>query len=71
MRNKLIPVCLVLLLLLTAFPVSAAAGDFDPAQKGSISVSLVAPNPEQSMVGAEFSVYYVATVDIDGNENLC
>ena len=70
MRNKLIPVCLVLLLLLTVFPVSAATGEFDPDQKGSVSVSLVSPNPEQPVVGAELSVYYVATVSTDGQGNL-
>ena len=61
MRKKLICFCLVLLLL-AAIPVTAAAQEFDPNQKGSISVSLVSKIDEASMEGAELSVFYVAEV---------
>ena len=70
MRNKLILFCLVILLLLSVFPVIAAAQEFDPDQRGSISVHLVTQNPEQPMVGAEFSVYYVAKVSINDDGSL-
>lgn len=62
MKNKLICFCLALLLL-AAIPVTAAAQEFDPYQRGSISVTLVAKDNEASMEGAELSVFYVASVN--------
>ena len=60
MKKKLMCFCLALLLL-TAIPLMAAAQEFDPNQKGSISVSLTAKNGEDAMEGAELSVFYVAS----------
>ena len=69
-RNKLISLCL-LVLLLVALPLTALAQPLDYNRKGSISVNLVATNPEKPMAGAELSVYYIATMGIntDGNMN--
>lgn len=62
MRNKLISFFL-LVWLLAALPVTAMAQQIDHSQKGSISVTLVSPNGAKPMVGAELSVYHVATVE--------
>lgn len=70
MRNKLIAFCLCVWLL-AALPLTAAARQFDPDQKGSISVTLVSGNTEQPMAGAELSVFHVATaaVNTEGKMN--
>ena len=68
MRNKLLAFCLVFLLL-TVFPLTAAAEGFDSDKTGSISVSLVSNN-EIPMVGAELSVFYVATVKCNADGKL-
>ena len=41
------------------------AQQFDYNEKGSISITLEAKNPQELMAGAELSVYYVATVGIN------
>ena len=69
MRNKLISFCLAVWIL-AALPVTATAQTFDPNRSGSVSVTLVSPIEEQPMAGAELSLYYVATVGIDGEGNL-
>ena len=69
MRNKLISFCLAVWIL-AALPVTAAAQTFDPNRSGSVSVTLVSPSEEQPMAGAELSLYYVATVGINGEGNL-
>lgn len=69
MRNKLITFCLIVWILAT-FPLTAMAQQLDHSQKGSISVTLVSQNVEQPMVGAELSVYYVATASINSEGNL-
>lgn len=69
MRNKLITFCLIVWIL-TTFPLTAMAQQLDHSQKGSISVTLVSQNVEQPMVGAELSVYYVATASINSEGNL-
>lgn len=69
MRNKLISLCLIAWIL-TALPLTAAAREFDPDQRGSISVTLVSPTEQEPMVGAELAVYYVATVQVNGEGNL-
>ena len=69
MRNKLISVFLILWIL-AALPLTAAAQEFDPDQRGSISVTLVSPTEQEPMAGAELAVYYVATVQADGEGNL-
>ena len=62
MRNKWLSLCLVVLLL-AAFPLTAAAQEFDPNQQGAISVSLVSKTGETPMAGAELSVFHVAAVN--------
>lgn len=69
MRNKLISVCL-LVLLLAALPLTAMAQQFDGNQKGSISVTLQSPVSDHPMAGAELSVYHVAKVSADPKGNL-
>ena len=64
MRNKLCALCLALLLL-AAFPLTAAAQGFDPDQLGSISVTLASGGGESAMAGAELSVYHVADVELN------
>lgn len=69
MKNKLISFFLVLLIL-AALPLSAAAKEFDPNEKGSISLTLVSKGENGAMAGAEFSVYYVATVALSQDGDL-
>lgn len=69
MRNKRIVLCLALLCL-AVFPLTAAAAEFDPHQRGSISVSLVAEREETAIVGAELSVFQVASVEVGSDGNL-
>lgn len=64
MRNKLISFCLTLWIL-AALPLTVMAQQFDYDRKGSISVTLVTPDGGQPVVGAELSVYHVATVGIN------
>lgn len=67
MRNKWIALCLALWILVL-LPVQVFGQEVDPDKRGSASVSLVSPDGEQPMEGAEFSVYHVATVeDVDGS----
>lgn len=61
MNKKLLSFCLVLLIL-AAFPLTAAAQEFDLDQRGSISVSLVSKDGNTPLAGAELSVFYVASV---------
>ena len=69
MKNKLIYLCL-LLVLLAALPLSAMAQELDYDRTGSVSVTLVSPDGEQPMAGAELSVYYVAEVGVNSDGNL-
>lgn len=62
MRNQLISVCLVFLLL-AVFPLTVAAGEFDPTESGAISVSLRSEGMGTPMAGAELWIFCVATVE--------
>ena len=68
MRGKIITFCVTILLLLTC-SYTAFAEDFDWGKTGSISVTLIEKKQNEPIVGAELSVYYVATalLDTDGN----
>ena len=67
MSRKIIIFCTTILLLLTcSYRVFAA--EFDPTQTGSVSVTLV--GEDEPIIGAELSVYYVATVLLDDDGNL-
>ena len=61
MIRKIITFLTVLLLLLVCSCVGSAE-EFDPSKNGSVSVTLVEQKQNEPIVGAELSVYYVATV---------
>ena len=69
MRRKLLSLCLIALIFLM-MPCAALAADFSAARKGSISVDLKDPDGVSPIVGAEFSLYYVATVGRNSSYNL-
>ena len=58
MKNKLIYLCL-LLVLLAALPLSAMAQELDYDRTGSVSVTLVSLDGEQPMAGAAASTWVV------------
>lgn len=64
MRRKMITVCVAALLILTC-SLTVFAQDFDLQKTGAISVALTEQYDEKPIVGAELSVYYVATVHKD------
>ena len=61
MRRRMITLCVTAMLILTC-SLTVFAQDFDPEKTGSVSVTLTEQNDEKPIVGAELSVYYVATV---------
>lgn len=69
MRNKIISVCLIAVLLL-ALPITAYAQDLDFDQLGAIRVTLLEKNGASPIVGAELSIYHVATVELNASGNL-
>ena len=69
MRRKMITLCVTALLILTC-SLTVFAQDFDPEKTGSISVTLTEQYDKEPIVGAELSVYDVATVHMNANGNL-
>ncbi len=69
MSRKIITFCLTILLLLTC-SYTVFAEEFDPSKTGSISVTLIEQEYNEPIVGAELSVYYVATIIMDADGNL-
>ena len=69
MRNKIISVCLIAVLLL-ALPITAYAQNLDFDQLGAIRVTLLEKNGTSPIVGAELSIYHVATVALNSSGNL-
>jgi uncharacterized surface anchored protein len=69
MRRKMITLCVTVLLILTC-SFTVFAQDFDPEKNGAISVTLMEQSDKEPIVGAELSVYYVATVHMNMNGNL-
>ena len=69
MNRKIITFCVIIVLLLT-FSYTVLAEEFDQSKTGSISVTLIEQKQNEPIVGAELSVYYVATVMLDADENL-
>ncbi|MBQ5637194.1 MAG: hypothetical protein IIV08_06505, partial [Selenomonadales bacterium] len=69
MRHKMITLCAIILVILTS-SFTVFAQDFDSAKTGSISVTLTEQYDKEPIVGAELSVYYVATVRMNTNGNL-
>ena len=69
MSRKFIVFCLTLLLVLTC-SYTVFAEEYNPDLTGSISVTLTDKKQNEAIVGAELSVYYVATVLLDDDGNL-
>lgn len=69
MSRKIITFCVTIFILLTCSFTAFAKG-FDPDQTGSISVTLTEQKQNAPIVGAELSVYYVATVVMDDDGDL-
>ena len=69
MSRKIIVFCLTLLLVLTC-SYTVFAEEYNPDFTGSISVTLTDKKQNEAIVGAELSVYYVATVVMDTDGNL-
>ena len=64
MRRKFLTLCITALLILTSV-ITVSADEFDPGRTGSISVTLAEQTEKTPIVGAELSVYYIATVGTD------
>ena len=69
MRRRILTLCVTILLILSC-SLTAFAQEFDPQNNGSISVMLTEQYDKEPIVGAELSVYYVATVRMNTNGNL-
>ena len=69
MSRKIIVFCLTLLLILTC-SYTVFAEEYNPDLTGSVSVTLTDKKQNEAIVGAELSVYYVATVVMDTDGNL-
>ena len=69
MSRKIIIFCLTIFLVLTCSYTVFAEG-YNPDLTGSISVTLTDKKQNEAIVGAELSVYYVATVLLDDDGNL-
>lgn len=70
MRHKMISVCIVIFLTFIC-SLNVFAKEFDPGEIGSISISLTQQQKQDPIVGAELSVYYVASVQMNDRGNLC
>ena len=69
MRHKLISVFLIVWILLM-MPTMAFAKELDVDRVGSISVTLLDQNGEIPIAGAELSLYHVAMVSLNNENNL-
>ena len=69
MRRKMIALCVTALLILTC-SFTVFAQDFDPEKTGFVSVTLTEQYDEEPIVGAELSLYYIATVVMDADGKL-
>ena len=69
MRRKILTFCVTILLLFACLN-GVSAEEFDPSKTGSISVTLMEQNQNEPIVGANFSVYYVATARLDPEGDL-
>ena len=69
MMRKILSLCLAVLLLV-ACVITASAEEFNPERTGSISVTLTEQNEKTPIVGAELSVYYIASVSVNANGKL-
>ena len=69
MNRKIITFCVTILLILTC-SYTVFAEEFDQSKTGSISVTLIEKKQNEPIVGAELSVYYIATAILDADGNL-
>ena len=69
MRNKILSVCLIIVLLIT-LPITAFAQGLDLNQSGAIHVTLLEKNGASPIVGAELSIYHVATAALNDSGHL-
>ena len=69
MLRKIITFCVTILLLLTC-SYTVFAEKIDSKKTGSISVTLIDHKQNEPIVGAELSVYYVATVGLNADGKL-
>ena len=69
MSRKIVIFCLTILLISTC-SYTVFAEEYNPNLTGSISVTLTDKKQSEAIVGAELSLYYVATVIMDENGNL-
>ena len=66
MCRKVLTLCVTALLILTC-SYTVFAEEFNPIKTGSISVTLTEQKQNEPIVGAELSVYYVATAMLDAD----
>lgn len=69
MRRNILALLVSSLLIFACSP-AVFAEDFDPLKKGDISVTLMEQYDNEAIVGAELSVYHVATVNLNANGKL-
>lgn len=69
MGRKILCVCFAVMLLAVCVA-TVSAEEFNPGKTGSISVTLTEQNEKTPVVGAELSVYYIATVGINTDGKL-
>ena len=69
MGRKFIALCLIAWVLLI-IPITAYAQDLNFDRSGSISITLMDQDGKTPITGAELSLYYVATVSLNSNDNL-
>ncbi len=70
MRRKILTGCMILLLVIASMT-TASAERFDPGKTGSIRVTLTSQDEKTPIADAVLCVYYVATVSINADGNLC
>lgn len=69
MRHKFISVCLIVWILFL-MPMTAFAQSFEDDRLGSISITLKGQDGRTPIINAELSLYYVASVELNTNNNL-
>ena len=69
MRHKLISFFLIAWILFV-MPMTAFAQGFDAERLGTVSVTLMDQDGKTPIVGAELSLYHVATVNLNSKNNL-
>ena len=68
MKRKMITFCVALLLLLMCSH-TVFAEEIDLSKTGSVSVALIEKTQNKPMVGAEFSLFYIASIRLNADES--